>query len=145
MDPAVVAAHPPLGHPSDSTQSLPSQTFTNQGFADLQSQALDPTSSNASSDTQGSSLLSQNQPPSVSSLSGPTEFTSQSFGQGSLSQSLQNDSLFQSSSVDDNTSSQLPQSVMGQSNDNTISTFELPQSIPMPPGHDSNTQVGYYM
>ncbi|XP_060082581.1 caprin-1-like isoform X2 [Ylistrum balloti] len=129
MDPAVVAAHPmppaPLGH---QTESLSSQTFSNQGFGDLAQQAPhDLTSSNKES-TQ--SLLSKQQ----SSLGGTNDFPSQTFGQ-----SLQSDALFPSSAVKDS-SSQLAQSVMGKSNDNSISKYEIPPSIPLPPGLQSNAQ-----
>ncbi|XP_069132405.1 caprin-1-like isoform X2 [Argopecten irradians] len=129
MDPAVVAAHPmppaPLGH---QPESLSSQTFSNQGFGDLAQQAPhDLTSANKES-TQ--SLLSKQQ----SSLGGASDFPSQTFGQ-----SLQSDALFPSSAVKGN-SSQLTQNVMGKSNDNSISKFDIPPSIPMPPGLQSNTQ-----
>lgn len=145
MDPAVVAAHPmppaPLGRPtpthSADSSTLSQQAYSSQGFGDLQQkqQSLsDP--SQSQNDTQ-SRLNHQQQ--TVSALTGQ-DYSSQTFTQNSLSQSLQNDSLFQSSSVKDNSSSQMS-SMVGQTvNDTTISQFELPPSIPMPPGHDTTQE-----
>ena len=53
-----------------------------------------------------------------------------------FSQSLQSDSLFQST---DNGSSQMSQNVLNQNvSDSTISQFEMPPQIPMPPGQVRN-------
>ncbi|XP_062610340.1 caprin-1-like [Saccostrea cucullata] len=111
MDPAVVAvtSHP-MGHPttpqSDPTQ-IPSQTYTNQGYAQA---------------SQQKSVLTQQ-----------TVDYSQTF-----SQTLPSDSLFQST---DNSSSQMSQNVLNQNvSDSTISQFEMPPQIPMPPGQDDRSQ-----
>lgn len=130
MDPAVVAAHPmppaPLGY---QTESLSPQTFTSQGFADLSPQVSRDLASSNKESTQ--SLLSQQQ----ASLGGASDYSSQTFGQ-----SLQSDALFPPSAVKDS-SSQLGQSVLGQTSDSTISKFEIPPAIPMPPGIQSADQV----
>ena len=140
MDPAVVAAHPmppaPLG--ADPT-SITSQTFTSAGFGDLQaSQSIDNSQTAKASDP---SLLSQQQSVSLAGQDfTATDYNQQTFGQSSLSQGLQSDSLFHQPSGMEGTSAQM--SSMGQSlSDTTISQFDIPPQIPMPPSHDQATQV----
>lgn len=142
MDPAVVAAHPmppaPLGGPATS---ISSQTFTSSAFADLQpSQTID--NSQSSQPPSDPSLMSQQQSVSLTGQDySSQEFTQQTFGQSSLTPALQSDSLFHQSSGIDSSSAPLGQSVMGQTlSDTTISQFEIPPQIPMPPSHEQSTQ-----
>ncbi|XP_022335198.2 caprin-1-like [Crassostrea virginica] len=113
MDPAVVAvtSHP-MGHSTTAPQSDPTQ-ISSQTYTN-----------------QGFPVGSQ-QKPSV--LTQQTVNYSQTF-----SQSLPSDSLFQST---DNSASQMSQNVLNQTvSDSTISQFEMPPQIPMPPGQDDRGQ-----
>ncbi|KAK3593902.1 hypothetical protein CHS0354_011505, partial [Potamilus streckersoni] len=144
MDPAVVAAHPmrttsPLPPHSTSSQTPDiskishSQSSFTTGYRDQQ-QLI---SENPSADQTAASLLAvvaaakQQVATSVQQ-----DYSGSSFGQTHHSQSLQqSDRLF---SVQDSNS------MLGQSvSDGTMSQFEMPPSIPMPPSHNQ-TQVGLY-
>lgn len=108
MDPAVVAV---TSHPMGHPTSTPQS---------------DPTQISSQTYTnQGFPVTSQQK------LSQQAVDYSQTF-----SQSLQSDSLFQST---DNGSSQMSQNVLNQNvSDSTISQFEMPPQIPMPPGQVRN-------
>ncbi|XP_048779649.1 caprin-1-like isoform X2 [Ostrea edulis] len=112
MDPAVVAvtSHP-MGHPTATQQSDPAQ-ISSQTYTN-----------------QGFPQASQQK----SVLSQQTVDYSQTF-----SQTLPSDSLFQST---DSNSSPMSQNVLNQNvSDSTISQFEMPPQIPMPPGQEERSQ-----
>lgn len=110
MDPAVVAV---TSHPMGHPTSTPQS---------------DPTQISSQTYTnQGFPVASQQK------LSQQAVDYSQTF-----SQSLQSDSLFQST---DNGSSQMSQNVLNQNvSDSTISQFEMPPQIPMPPGQEERAR-----
>ena len=141
MDPAVVAAHPmptapPMARPPSThtpeslTQSGFGSTYSEQQALDSDPQSVDP------------SIISQQTVTSVQSQ----DFTNSSFGQSS--RTIPADNMF-SNTVSDSSSGTMSHNVLGQSGtDSTLSQYEIPPSIPMPPGHESSqvynrNQVSY--
>ena len=134
MDPAVVAAHP---MPTASSMARPPSTHTPEslsqsGFGassygeqqtlDSDPQSVDP------------SIISQQTVTTVQSQ----DFTNSSFGQSARTQTIQSDNMF-SNAVSDNSSGTLSHKVLGQSGtDSSLSQYEIPPSIPLPPGHESS-------
>ena len=137
MDPAVVAAHPmptapPMARPPSThtpeslAQSGFGASYSEQQTLDTDPQSVDP------------SIISQQTGTTVQSQ----DFTNSSFGQSARTQqTMQADNMF-SNAVSDNSAGAVSHSVLGQSGaDSTLSQYEIPPQIPMPPGHDS-AQVG---
>ncbi|XP_041365112.1 caprin-1-like isoform X2 [Gigantopelta aegis] len=124
LDPAVVAAQPMSRQPRQ-TDPLTQPTFGRPGFGDQLSKTADS--------------VSNDQPKPYSQAADPNiglDFTSSSFGQSGLSQNLPGDSMFPS--VGDSTP-QISHTMIGQSvTENSVSQFDLPPSIPMPPTQDDS-------
>lgn len=131
MDPAVVAAHPmptapPMARPPSThtpeslTQSGFGASYSEQQTLDTDPQSVDP------------SIISQQTVTSVQSQNS-------NFGQSARTQqTIQADTMF-SNAVSDNSAGAVSHSVLGQSGaDSSLSQYEIPPQIPMPPGHDSS-------
>lgn len=133
MDPAVVAAHPmppapsmarpPSTHtPESLSQSGFGPSFGEKQTLDADPQSLDP------------SIISQQTVTSVQSQ----DFPNSSFGQSARTQTMQTDNMF-SNAVSDSSAGTMSHTVLGHSGaDSTLSQYEIPPSIPMPPGHESS-------
>lgn len=133
MDPAVVAAHPmpaapPMARPpSTHTPESLSQSGFGASYGDQQTLDSDP-------QTVDPSIISQQTVTSVQSQ----DFTNSSFGQSARTQTMQSDNMF-SNAVSDNSSGTVSHSVLSQSGkDSSLSQYDIPPSIPMPPGHESS-------
>ena len=132
----MVAAHPmptapPMARPpSTHTPEALSQSGYASQYSEQQSLEHDPQSVDPS-------IISQQTVTSVQSQ----DFTNSSFGQSSLTQTIPGDSRF-SNAVSDSSAGTMSHKVLGQSGtDSTLSQYEIPPSIPMPPGHETS-QVG---
>lgn len=134
MDPAVVAAHP---MPTASTMARPPSTHTPESlsqsgfgassYGEQQTLDSDPQSVDPSIISQQTVTTAQSQ-----------DFTNSSFGQSARTQTIQSDNMF-SNAVSDSSSGTMAHKVLGQSGtDSSLSQYEIPPSIPLPPGHESS-------
>ena len=144
MDPAVVAAHPmPQGQalvrpPTTQIQDNPNLSAPVFGATTYSEQAQLETDINVSSHSasHGSEQILLTQANNTQTQ----DFTNAGFSQTSITHSLQTEDLFSGGvSASDNSAGNMTHNVLGQgTSDSTLSQFEIPPQIPMPPGHDQS-------